>query len=631
MATALGIGRRKLAIIPIIGSLLSASSLLGMGFVMGLSLLSAVPVFLGTSYFTQNAQRSEFVIAAEVAASRLAREVDVTLTHLRAVKGFYRGSVHVSRDEFSTFVQTLRPSEAIQALEWVPRVKAADRSAMEAAAQKDGFSDFQFSEYTPAGDLVPALARPEYFPVYYLEPHAGNEAAFGFDLGSNPARQDAMHRARDSGNQAASGRVSLVQTLEGQYGILVFDPFYTDAAVSLDVHIERLEGFALGVFRVGDLVREAIPEDQFQVAIFDRSALPEEQQIYPMGEAVEPGLIKHTVWLTVADRLWAVRLAPTASFQASALPWFAAGSWLAALLVLWISRELISSRRHGEQLAVVNGRLGALSRQRQQAIAELERSNRELDDFAYIASHDLREPLRAINNHAALLIESYEDRVEEDGKKRLHRLMALSQRMERLIADLLNFSRLGRGDEAMETIDLNHVIADIEASLAETLQKRNAKIVLTTPLPKVRAQRPGMMTLFQNLIINGIKYNDADRKIIEIGMVEVEDDGRTAALAPGEAPSTQLPAPLTQFYVRDNGIGIDKQFKDDVFRIFKRLHSVKAYGEGTGAGLSFVKKIIESYGGSVWLNSTVGQGTTFFFTLVSADKTASSTADSRAA
>ncbi|MGI9506199.1 MAG: PAS domain-containing protein, partial [Geminicoccaceae bacterium] len=231
---------------------------------------------------------------------------------------------------------------------------------------------------------------------------------------------------------------------------------------------------------------------------------------------------------------------------------------------------------------------------------ELERSNHELDQFAYIASHDLKEPLRALYNHARFLLEDYQDKLESDGEKRLHRIIKLSERMEKLIADLLYFSRLGRGDQTMDVLDLNNVIAEVEADLKETLTARNATIDVRQPLPPVSGHPAHMKALFQNLISNGTRYNDADEKVIEIGQVP-----RAGEKQPF----------LETLYVRDNGIGIEELFKTDVFRLFKRLNDDKAYGEGSGAGLTFVKKIVENHGGTIWLESTAGQGTTFYFTL----------------
>lgn len=268
----------------------------------------------------------------------------------------------------------------------------------------------------------------------------------------------------------------------------------------------------------------------------------------------------------------------------------------AAAIGLTRQQELLEQRVK-ERTQELSLRTEALER----ANDELLRSNRELDDFAYIASHDLKEPLRATYNHARFLLEDYQDKLEDGGKKRLDRLIALSQRMEKLIADLLFFSRLGRGEDAREPLDTSAIINDISEVLGDTFQSRQARLSINGELPSIVGNKAHVTVVFQNLILNGIKYNDAEEKTIEIGFLpEVEYQA----------------ARLTDvFYVRDNGIGIEEKFKDQIFRIFKRLNSEKAYGEGTGAGLSFVKKIVESIGGKIWLDSEVGKGTTFFFTM----------------
>lgn len=232
---------------------------------------------------------------------------------------------------------------------------------------------------------------------------------------------------------------------------------------------------------------------------------------------------------------------------------------------------------------------------------ELARRNRDLDDFAYIASHDLREPLRAVYSHASILLDDHADKLDDDGEQRLHRVIALSRRLEKLIADLLYFSRLGRGELGAETIDPKALIADIESDHAEVLEERGARIEIAHDLPMIEANPLQMTTLFQNLIMNGIKYNDAEDKLIEIGFLPaLEHDGKVHA---------------DVLFVRDNGIGIKDRFKEDVFRIFKRLNKEKLYGAGTGAGLTFAKKIVEKHGGEIWLQSEFGEGTTFYFTL----------------
>jgi PAS domain S-box-containing protein len=243
-----------------------------------------------------------------------------------------------------------------------------------------------------------------------------------------------------------------------------------------------------------------------------------------------------------------------------------------------------------------------MERERAQFIAELARSNQELDDFAYIASHDLKEPLRGVANNATFLKEDYESALDEKGVKRLNRMVFLCQRMERLVDDLLYFSRLGRQKLAIQPTDLNIVVKDIEAMLETTLQEQHAEIVVPRPLPTITCDMPRITEVFRNLITNAIKYNKSENKRVEIGYASM------AELAPESGEELV-------FYVRDNGIGIAPEFHREIFRIFKRLNDEDDTSRGSGVGLTFVQKIIERHNGRIWLDSDIGRGTTFYFTV----------------
>lgn len=225
---------------------------------------------------------------------------------------------------------------------------------------------------------------------------------------------------------------------------------------------------------------------------------------------------------------------------------------------------------------------------------ELHQSNKELDDFAYIASHDLKEPLRGIHNFSTFLLEDYADKLDEDGRSKLQTLTRLTRRMETLIDSLLHFSRLGRVDLAIDQVDLNGIVREAVDSLDINLKEAGIELRIPRRLPTVRADRARVGEIFYNLIVNAMKYNDKERKWIEVGFLE-------------EDPPV--------FYIRDNGIGIQEKHFDSVFRIFKRLHGRDKYGGGTGAGLTIVKKIVERHNGKIWVESTYGEGTTFYFTL----------------
>jgi PAS domain S-box-containing protein len=255
--------------------------------------------------------------------------------------------------------------------------------------------------------------------------------------------------------------------------------------------------------------------------------------------------------------------------------------------------DVTDAKRTSEQLEVYAWELG-------EANEELRRSNKELDDFAYVASHDLREPLRGIRNYAAFVVEDYGERLDAEGRAKLETLMRLTQRMDALIESLLYYSRIGRKDLVRQETDMNGLVAEVLDSLADPLQRSDAHVSVS-PLPPVACD-PGLVReIFHNLITNALKYNDKPEKRLEIGVLQEGERGSVAGLA--------------TFSVRDNGIGIPDKHRETIFRIFKRLHGREEYGGGTGVGLTIARKIVERHGGRIWAESQPGEGATFLFTL----------------
>lgn len=229
----------------------------------------------------------------------------------------------------------------------------------------------------------------------------------------------------------------------------------------------------------------------------------------------------------------------------------------------------------------------------------LVRSNKELDDFAYIASHDLKEPLRGIMSYSTFLLEDYGEQFGGEVRDRLRTIGDLAGRLSNLTDDLLTFSRVGRLELACRPVDINTLVEDVLATLRVTLERENVWVRIPKPLPTVVCDAVRMREVYYNLISNAVKYNDKPEKWVEIG-----------ALRPWNDPERSV------FYVCDNGIGIRDKHVDKVFTMFKRLHSGNKFGGGTGAGLAIVKKIIERHEGHIWLESAEGEGSIFFFTIV---------------
>lgn len=225
--------------------------------------------------------------------------------------------------------------------------------------------------------------------------------------------------------------------------------------------------------------------------------------------------------------------------------------------------------------------------------AALERSNAELEQFAYVASHDLQEPLRTVSSYVQLLAERYASRIDARADRYISHSVSAVDRMYTLINDLLAYSRVGtRGRDLVPTKTAN-VLDHVLEGLATTIRETAAEITWD-PLPTVRADATQLGQLLQNLLGNALKYRGERPPRIHIG---VQRQGR-----------------LWQFAVRDNGIGIDPAYSERIFLVFQRLHSWDEYS-GTGIGLAICEKIVERHGGQIWIESQVGQGATFFFTL----------------
>ncbi|MBF0277881.1 MAG: HAMP domain-containing protein [SAR324 cluster bacterium] len=231
-------------------------------------------------------------------------------------------------------------------------------------------------------------------------------------------------------------------------------------------------------------------------------------------------------------------------------------------------------------------------------------SNKELDDFAYIAAHDLKEPLRAIRFYAQSLTNENSRQLSENANEKLDRMLPLTQQMEDLIDALLFYSRVGRTEQAYQEVNLQSTLNNVLKRFLHSIEESCIEIRVPHPLPTLFCDSIRVGEVFYNLISNAVKYSDKLNKWIEIGWQE----GNSDATGKGKKKSYI-------FYVKDNGIGIQEKHFDAIFQMFRRLHGKDKFGGGVGAGLTFVKKIIAQHEGRIWLESTYKEGSTFYFTL----------------
>ncbi|MDO8607180.1 MAG: ATP-binding protein [Phaeospirillum sp.] len=233
-------------------------------------------------------------------------------------------------------------------------------------------------------------------------------------------------------------------------------------------------------------------------------------------------------------------------------------------------------------------------------VAELARSNTELEQFAYVASHDLREPLRMVSSYVDLLGRRYADKLDDNAREYIAFAKDGAVRMDRLVLDLLEYSRIGRITQPMTLVPLDDILDRVLRALQGKAAEAGARVeVLTKPLPTVLGDAGELTRLLQNLIGNALKYRAADRPAV----VTVTAETR---------------GPVVELRIADNGIGIESQYFERVFLIFQRLHKRDEY-EGTGIGLAICKKIVEHHGGRIWLESTPGEGSIFHIALPAVD------------
>ncbi|MCG8424000.1 MAG: CHASE domain-containing protein [Proteobacteria bacterium] len=584
------------------------------------ALAAAVTVFVLARGWEAERIAGEFEHRAHTLTETLRERLDVYLAEIYAIASLYGMTRQLERDKFHAFVTPLiARNPGIQALEWIPRVPHAERAAYKEAARRDGFSHFQITERGTRSQMIPAAQRDEYFPVYYVEPYASNTAAMGFDLASSSIRRQPLEEARDTGLVVASGRVTLLDERGHQFGFLVFMPIYDSERPLRTVEERRsaLRGFVLGVFRVGLLVetdlRHLLPSG-IVLRIFDETEEKDNVPLYDSSIADEPASAasvdednstvdeqQHSTHLELLTRRWTLRFAPTRHYLAAQPVWqhwlvLTAGllfvGLLGAVLLIVTGHSVGMERLVKERDTEITARKNSEALMKE-TVAELTRSNAELELFAYVASHDMQEPLRMVTSFMGLLEDEYKEQLNDEARDYIDFAVDGARRMQRLINDLLTYSRVGTRGKAFEPTNANAVldraIANLRLAIAE-----NAAEVTRDDLPTIMADKEQLVLLLQNLIANAIKFRGQVPPKVHVSAERGDDEW--------------------VFSVKDNGIGIAAEYVERVFVLFQRLHTRDNY-PGTGIGLAICKKTVERHGGRIWLESQPEIGSTFYFAI----------------
>lgn len=522
------------------------------------------------------AVQEKFDIKLDEISHNIEQRMATYVQVLRSGIGLLHASTEVSRWDWYKFIANLQLDELFPGIqgvgyaEWVQPDELAD---YEAAVQAQGFPGFS---------IQPAGPREIYSSIIFLEPFdERNRQAFGYDMFSQETRREAMTIARDTGEPAMSGKVTLVQEISDdvQAGVLMYLPHYETHVTPNTVAARRIGslGFVYAPFRMRDLMSgilgPGLPE--FRVQIYDGTTLsPDSLMFDSETEAPEdPAIFTARRELTIGQRQWTLLVSSLPAFEEALDPqktYIVLSAGIVASL-LFFSILATFSRTGARAHAIAAEMTVNLERQTE----ELTRSNADLQQFAYIASHDLKTPLRGIDHLAVWIEQDLGDKLDGESKKNMAMLRRRVKRLEALLHDLLNYSRANRVEAPVEQVKskelLNQVFAMVNGD-------NNFTLTIDTAVETLSVRRTALEQVLSNLFSNAMKHHDKAKGHVHVS-VKASPDGYI-------------------FVVADDGPGIPEKMRERAFQMFQTLKP-RDHVEGSGMGLAIIRKIVEHQGGQI--------------------------------
>ncbi len=566
------------------------------------------------------------------------REITAALAVTQDIASLFGASKMVSRRDFRRFVgPSLQRFPGIRALMWAPVVSAAERPGFVTRA-RGSYPPFQIREFDPAGKGIESADRPYHYPVLYVQPFASNKATLGIDLASDPMVSKLLQQAELAQTPQVSSAISLGGADAAEKGFVVAiavsaeDESAEDDQVPPAAQAGAIRGFALGAFGIRDIVEQGLSNTRpggVDLHFFRDEADGVSRLLYTHLSrlrvssrryiATQDTDLTSTEHIAVGGEKWRVVCNPAPGrFDIDLFnSWIilAGGMAFTALLTAYLAtvvgrtrrvrlevadrtaqlreavaalhREVGERKSAEEQLQSLNERLEQHIASR---TAEAERRAQYLEQFAYVTSHDLKAPLRAVSNLAQWIEEDLDKKLDDSSREQLSLLRDRVRRMHDLIEGLLEYSRVGRTGSQEEMVDTRELI---EETIDSLLPPKGFKIRIRGEMPTLRADRLQLGQVFANLLSNSLKHHGGQKGKIRVAVENVDA--------------------LHEFSVCDDGRGIAPEYHDKVFQIFQTLGS-SDMGGSTGIGLALVKKIVEEHGGRIRLESAVGEGTCIFFT-----------------
>ncbi len=520
------------------------------------------------------------------------------------IRSLFDGSADVSRLDFKRYLDSIDLNSSFPSVfgvAWFLRVPHDMLEDFERIVREDRSID---PEGYPDFKVYPESDADEHHIVTYRYPGFEGRSSFGFDLGSNHERLLTLEKARDSGTFAATGPLELKAQAAEEKGFLLMLPVYSiTRPENLQQRRQSYIGMLSGVFNISVLMADSRQNQFTSVAIRDvtevaaedathQDLMREIEPFYTVGARSDsPTTLYKTTNVGGRDWEFEITMNPAAVLALADNT----QCWIIGVLGTFFS--ILASLGAGNLAAARDRALRqaeSLATELLQANSDLERSNSDLSQFAFIASHDLQTPVRNVDMSVTLLEDALTDRMDPQVREYLNYLRESSERMRKLVDDLLDFARVDRETLQLTDLDLNHIVAGVERRLALSMEEVDATLVVGE-LPMVQGDQDQLERLFINLLTNAMKYRHESRPPeISINACLVGSDWEVR--------------------ITDNGIGIDKRYHEKIFEPFQRLHTHDAIG-GTGLGLGICKQIVGCHDGDIYIESSSDAGTTFVLRL----------------
>lgn len=449
----------------------------------------------------------------------------------------------------------------------------------------------------PDFKIHPQHNESEFFPIKFIDPFENNKQAVGLDIAHEQNRFTAAKKSRDTGTSQITGPIVLVQDDAKTPGFLFYAPYYKDGTFeTVEKRRDNFEGLVYAPFIVNKLLEGTLRREirHISMKITDEDSVLFNENTEGTEDFDSSPLFQSTKAVKMYGRNWKFDFQSAKSFRETYANNQPVTILLSGLIIngLVIGLFLVLSNTTRRALKIANEKANALT----QKTVELERSNKQLGDFTYVASHDLKSPLRSIKHRAMWAIEDSEGQMPEQSSAHLSSLIENIARMENLLSDLLEYSRIGRRQDQSEFVDVKELITEV----VKFLSPPEEFTVNIGSMPVIYTETTPLKQVFRNIIENAIKYSDKNGKG-RISLTSSEQNG------------------TYNFWLKDDGPGIPKKLQHKIFQIFQRLHS-KSEIPGTGIGLAMVKKIVEENGGKIEVESDEGEGTTFHFSWIESKK-----------